>query len=765
MPLLWLSAAFLLGIVLADATSIPGWGWLTAAGASLALALAERFVPPLRDWRDIRLRFCPLPIGAVLVALALGGLRLALAQPVFTPADLAWYNDRGTAVITATVTAPPKLGQRSATLTLAASQISLLDGDGNPVETLPVHGTLAAYLPPGSDYRYGDRLELTGKPVAPQSTSQGYTDYLAHQGIYTTLSYPRLRLLERDTGSPLLAVIYSLRDLAHARLNHFLPLPESALLAGILLGIEENIPEDVERAFRDTGTAHIIAISGFNIAILVGLFFAIFQRLMRWTWAIPVALLVIALYTVLVGGGSSVVRAAVMGGVGLIGREIGRRQSGVNSLTFTAALMALFNPWLPWDISFQLSFTATLGLILFADPFQQAFIRLAEKRISSDRARRLAGPVGEYFLFTLAAQVMTLPVILGHFGRLSLSALVANPIILPVQALIMIIGGMAVLVGLVLAPLGQLLAWLVYPLLAFTIRAVELFARIPGGVVIVGEVGLAVILVYYLLVLSPATRLWANERFRAWLRPGLAIALLSLAAAVLWQMVLAQPDDKLHLTALNLSGGPALLLHTPGGERLLVNGSSNPNQLLDALGRRLPPLDARLDALLVTRHDRALLDGLRDPLGRYPARAAYWCAPIPTSPAANRLFRELEEGGAIIAEFLPGAVLSLGGGAQIEMQAGDKLGCAVLLTHGNLQALIPNGMAVESIPFAARQSANLLLLGDGDLAQAAAWSANGATILYLGRDAPQPGWNDLRGYAWVEIISDGKRLWVRGEAR
>ena len=121
-------------------------------------------------------------------------------------------------------------------------------------------------------------------------------------------------------------------------------------------------------AFQQTGTAHIIAISGFNISILAGLFVRGFGRFTRRWVAVVLALLSISFYTLLVGAQPSVVRAAIMGAVGLFGPLLGRRQVGANSLAFVAALMCLFDPTLPWDISFQLSFSGTLGLVLFADP-------------------------------------------------------------------------------------------------------------------------------------------------------------------------------------------------------------------------------------------------------------------------------------------------------------------------------------------------------------------------------------------------------------
>ena len=119
--------------------------------------------------------------------------------------------------------------------------------------------------------------------------------------------------------------------------------------------------------FRTTGTSHIIAISGFNISIIAGLFTLAFSRILGRRWGVVVAILGVIIYTVLVGSSPSVLRAAIMGILALFARQLGR-QTGINTLAVTAAVMAGFNPNILWDPGFQLSFAATLGLVLYADP-------------------------------------------------------------------------------------------------------------------------------------------------------------------------------------------------------------------------------------------------------------------------------------------------------------------------------------------------------------------------------------------------------------
>ncbi len=237
----------------------------------------------------------------------------------------------------------------------------------------------------------------------------------------------------------------------------------------------------MEDAFQRTGTTHIIAISGFNIAILAGLFTGITTRLLGRKWGSIAALVGISSYTILVGADAAVVRAAIMGAAGVFGGMFGRRQNGLNSLGMAALAMMLHDPNFPWDVGFQLSIAATLGLVLYAQPIEEWFLDVMKGRVAEEKAERLIGPISEFFLFTIIAQVMTLPIMAYHFGGISWIALIANPLILPVQSLVMILGGLAMLGGMLVPGLGRLLAVVAAPFVTYTIKVVTLLARLPGG--------------------------------------------------------------------------------------------------------------------------------------------------------------------------------------------------------------------------------------------------------------------------------------------
>ncbi len=703
MPLLWLSAAFLSGLALGAWAGLPRILWAGLALTAATLALLETR-PLAARWVLRRKRFIPLPLGWLAAFLFLGALRYPLPPAAPIPADLAWTNDRGVAALTGVVVSPPERSGQSVGFVVRVEAV-----DGRAVSGL------ARVRAVGSvDLQYGDRIRLTGAPRTPPADGDfSYRDYLAQRGIYTLLNNPRI---EPETGGrgTLLRAVYALRERAVAGLKAALPMPESALLSGILLGLDGDIPAGVERAFQDTGTAHIIAISGFNIAIVAGLFFSLFRRLLSRWWALLLAVLALAFYTVLVGGAPPVTRAALMGSIGLLGNQLGRRSSGANALTFTAALMAAFNPHLPWDVGFQLSFCATLGLVLFGDSLQRGLNGWLEQRLPPAWAARLAGPLGEYFLLTLAAQFMTLPIIVLHFERLSFSSLLANPLVLPAQPALMITGGLAVLVGLVLPIAGQALAVLAWPLAAYTIRVVEALAALPGGAVDMTGLNPLWVAAFYALVLL-AWRFRARlARYR--LRPVLALTALLLLCGVAWRVAADLPDGRLHLRTLDGGSQPALLVQTPGGRRVLIAAGGAWAERAEPLARELPFGDARLDALVLPPGEASSLQGLPDGL-RLPEKV-FVVPPAAQGGAADSLAEWLRQGDVTAQDWLPGAALQLDDGVRLTLLAANDEGAAILLEWGDLRVLLPGGLPRGQVDAAlGGRTAQFILSPDEDAAQ------------------------------------------------
>jgi len=352
LPFFWLALAFLGGIILASQVVFTYNIWLILAGIFLLFALRPR---KPAEWLHLSTRTY-LIIVLSFVSFFLGGLDYQLHQPKIDAFHIAWYNDRDyELLVTGTIAEPPDYRDSYTNLRVNVEAVDTGSGD------LPVQGQLLVRVFPNETYEYGERIRIRGKLVTPPENEEfSYRDYLARQGINSYMSQTEVTRLPGEAGNPVRKAIYAFKDKALENIYLIFPDPEASLLAGILLGVDTGLPADLQQAFKDTGTAHIIAISGFNIAIIAGLFFVLFSRLLGQLRGSIVAILGIALYTFLVGADAAVVRAAIMGGLALFIRLLGRRNDGLNALMLSAVIMAIFNPYIPWDVGFQLSFFATL---------------------------------------------------------------------------------------------------------------------------------------------------------------------------------------------------------------------------------------------------------------------------------------------------------------------------------------------------------------------------------------------------------------------
>jgi competence protein ComEC len=377
--------------------------------------------------------------------------------------------------------------------------------------------------------------------------------------------------------------------------------------------------------FRATGTAHIIAISGFNIAVISACLIQVFSRFMRRYVSLIVAVGVILLYTILVGADPPVVRAALIGGLSSVALIFGRKGDALTSLAVAAGIMTAWRPFVLWDTGFLLSFGASLGMILYSDKFRQWVEAALQRARWSDALKRVVQSIGDALLTTLAAQVMTLPLMLILFRQFSPLSLVANALVLPVQPAVMYLGSTAAMAGWVSLRVGQWLGWAAWLCLTYTIRCVELVARWVGASGNVGHVPAAFPVVYYGILIACT---WRPLRTRLspkalWLELRRGFPVKAMVTALLIALVLvglaltSLPDGRLHVTFLDVGQGDAILVQTPSGRRLLIDGGPSPSTLLAAVGRRIPFWDRRIDLVLLSHPHDDHLQGLLAILDRY----------------------------------------------------------------------------------------------------------------------------------------------------
>jgi competence protein ComEC len=615
------------GVIVAS-LAIPLMGWVAVA-AGLALVGALVIVAPRR--------IAPL-VGRGTVVIVIGAAALVVrvaAGPPPPPTVVAVPDGSGPRTFAVEAMGSSHDGQQAATLTSIAPDGSVL--------------RVAATLPAYPEVTVGDIVTVEGA-VRPRPES-AYGAYLERIGAIGTLQ-ARTMTTTRPPSSPGHAV-EDARQAAARALDAVLPEPEAGLAAGILIGLRERVDRDLASAFTTAGVSHVVAISGWNIAIVASVVAAMSGRLRRRRRSI-LTMVVIVAYVVFAGSSASVIRAGAMAGVVLLARESGRAGRAAAALGWAATLLLIIDPALIGDAGFQLSSLATAGLIAWATPLTE--------RIGRMWGGRVPGWLAESLGVSLAAQAATLPVILVSFGRLAILSPIVNLVVVPLVApamaagLLALVGGMLVGVG---APslVGAILAAPGWVLLRILVGIVDASAAMPFASVTLPPPLATVAAIISALAIAGVHRRFAGggrrrdsgvsaasarpappapkpaptssgsagsgraqgrDRSASRSRPHpYAIVALVVAIGVAGAVVVTRPGGVARITVLDVGQGDAILVEGSRGGRLLIDGGPDPSRLLIALDAHVPPWDRRLDGVILTHPHEDHVAGLARLLDRY----------------------------------------------------------------------------------------------------------------------------------------------------
>ncbi|MCL5074162.1 MAG: DNA internalization-related competence protein ComEC/Rec2 [Chloroflexi bacterium] len=667
-PLIFLSCAWLSGLYLGSFLMLP-WEGMFALGTLILVLL-------MLWWPVDHIRL--ILLGALVLLTALWRYQAVL--PHFGEQHIAYYNEGGVFSLRGWVSSEPEIRDRWATLRVTIEELSTSG------QWLPVSGEVLVRTPWLPAYSYGDRLELKGRlETPPQIGSFSYRDYLARQGIYAMLRYPHITRLEPGGYTPL-AWIYRLKDRLAEVLGSLLPEPQSSLAQGILLGRRSGIPAELLAAFNQTNTSHIIAISGFNISLIAGMLATLAGRWNRRR-AVLLVIVGVVLYTLLVGASASVMRAAIMSILAIGALYYGRPNDALTALAVAGVMMTGLNPFLLWDVAFQLSFLATAGLLLLQPLLQ-------------DWLRRLPLWFRESLSVTLAAQLATLPIIVLNFYQASLVTPLANLLALPAFPGIMLWGGAAGLLGLLWAPLALPFAWIAWLHLTYMISIVELCARLPFSsfslTPLPGALGwlyYAVLLAALMLVQRRAHGISGPSQGTLWSRPFLGrakgdqtaiqhqhlslkttLSTLLLLIVTAWAAIFALPDGKTHLTFFDVGQGDAILLQSPTNQKILIDGGPSPLAISNALGRRLPFWDRTIDLVIATHPHEDHITGLLAVMQRYRVKQVLDSGYPHNTPTYRRWLEAIREKGLKRTVAKAGQEITLGQGIRLEIiHPGEEL--------------------------------------------------------------------------------------------
>src|SRR3989338_35737 len=324
------------------------------------------------------------------------------------------------------------------------------------------------------EYKYGDILEVSGKIIEPVNFA-GFDvkKYLVKSEIYAEMIFPEISDSAKAQNFKAKGILYSVKDSFEENLRNILPEPAASLADGMLLGNQGSLDKELVDDFRKSGTIHILVLSGYNITIVGVFMMAFFGFIVPEAAAWVLAVLAIIGFTLMVGAEAAAVRSAIMAIIGLLALRSGRNGFAISALMWAAFLMVLWNPMLMrFDRGFQLSFLATLGLIV-AFPFFKKIFKFLPDIFGLREAAASA----------FSAQIFVLPLLLSWGGEISWLSPFANILVVGVVPLIMFFGFLGGTAAFLSVGLGKIIASAAYILISYQIFFVKFFGSLGFSMV------------------------------------------------------------------------------------------------------------------------------------------------------------------------------------------------------------------------------------------------------------------------------------------
>lgn len=342
-------------------------------------------------------------------------------------------------------------------------------------------------------YRYGDEILVSGKLEKPKNfmTDQGlefdYVNYLRKDGIFYTMRNPQIKILSSGNGNFIKHILFPVKERFNTALVTSIPAPESTLLRGIILGENYAFSQQLRQSFMDTGTIHVVTIGGYHVTLVAQWIMKILGFLPQFA-GIGAGIISIFLYVIMTGGAQTAIRAGIMATLVLVAQATGREYMAGRALIFAATFMILLNPFvLAYDVSFELSFMATIAIIFLSPRLETYFKWIRWKWLR------------DITTITSAMYVFVLPLILYRIGSLSLVALPANILIIPLMPATMIAGFITGFAGLISPILVFIPGTFTYTLLYYHIAVTGILANLKFAALNIQDFPFIIVVLIYVM--------------------------------------------------------------------------------------------------------------------------------------------------------------------------------------------------------------------------------------------------------------------------
>ncbi|HEY1037477.1 MAG TPA: ComEC/Rec2 family competence protein [Candidatus Paceibacterota bacterium] len=348
----------------------------------------------------------------------------------------------------------------------------------------------------GEVVRYGDMLEFDASVKVPDLIESedgrtfNYRSFLAKDDIYYILEARDLEVVGSGFGNSVTSFLYSVKSRIVENIESSLPSPHAFLASGLIISGKGSMSKELQEKFQIAGLIHIVVLSGSNVSIIGDAILKVFGFLPKTIASVCGGLGIVG-FAVMTGGGATVVRSTVMSLIALYARLTNRTNAALMSLTVAGSLMLVHNPKILFhDPSFQLSFLASLGLILYSERVKVRIMFLKTKF-------KVPESVVDLIACTFATQLFTLPFIIHMSGLFSVIALAVNIIVLPVIPLTMLLVFVVSVLSFISGAVASVPAFVSWILLSYELKVVDIAASISWSHILIPPIPVSWILVSY----------------------------------------------------------------------------------------------------------------------------------------------------------------------------------------------------------------------------------------------------------------------------
>lgn len=355
--------------------------------------------------------------------------------------------------------------------------------------------TILVYVDRTMEVRYGDLVYLSGILEEPENftTDSGkefnYKRYLSNQDIYYIIKNADLKIITTGNGNQIKSFLFKIKNSFIDNINRVIPSPESDLGGGLILGIKGGFDNEMKNEFVETGTIHIVALSGYNISIVADGVMKFFGLIFSQIISIVLGIIVIILFILMTGASATSIRAGIMAIIMLLGRMTGRKYMAGRALIIAALFMLAYDPRTIIDMSFQLSFIATAG-VLFVTP----------KIIKWFKWIPLHFGIREMFATTVAATISVLPILLYLTGIFSLVSIPTNILILLFIPLAMLFVFLTGISSFIFNPISIIFGYISYIILLYIISVIHIFGSLSFASFNIQNFPMVLVIIIYILL-------------------------------------------------------------------------------------------------------------------------------------------------------------------------------------------------------------------------------------------------------------------------